>query len=452
MSLQEEYNLFEYQNELELSEIFDQLKDLTHEIWTNRPKSGYFRQIEKKKDHQQYLKFNHEKKSIKAKNYVGVIRWREKTINLLPKIFYREGIDDTENKEYTKRIHQHIFWWLRYCRKFRFSKNQTDMSKDFSNIFEMMIYFFAQNTIELLSKSLYVQFEDIQRETTFIKGRLNIHEYISDNLVTAKWHKFNCTYDTCTIDNRFNRILKFVTKLLVSFTCENINKELLNKILFFLDEVSDEPAVAEDCHKIRFNPMYDEYEIVKNYCYLFLSNCISVHNENDFKAFAFLIPMEYLFEDFIYGFIDKEIEGVKATPQKDEIFLDKEKTFKLKPDLVLEINKKKYIADTKYKVIFNDEEDKKKGISQSDMYQMIAYAVRYGINEIFLFYPNTVKNSHHEENNCERAEFKVKDELSEHKEITIYANQLPIISHDIFDETEIRQTLKKHLETLFKSA
>jgi len=81
--------------------------------------------------------------------------------------------------------------------------------------------------------------------------------------------------------------------------------------------------------------------------------------------------------------------------------------------------------------------------------------VRYGINEIFLFYPNTVKNSHHEENNCERAEFKVKDELSEHKEITIYADQVPIFSCDLpmnsVSIEKTRENLKTHLEDFFKS-
>ena len=137
--------------------------------------------------------------------------------------------------------------------------------------------------------------------------------------------------------------------------------------------------------------------------------------------------MEYVFEDFIFGFIDKEIEGVNPTGQAKGTYLDEAKNFGLKPDLILDLGFKKIIADTKYKLVYSDDSDPKKGISQSDLYQMLAYAVRFGIQEVKLFYPNSFAT----ELQSEVATIEIKDTLANEKQVNITAHQLPIIDKSI---------------------
>jgi 5-methylcytosine-specific restriction enzyme subunit McrC len=150
------------------------------------------------------------------------------------------------------------------------------------------------------------------------------------------------------------------------------------------------------------------------------------NHKNDLKLFAFLLPMEYVFEDFIYGFIDKEIEGVNPNGQAKGTHLDVGEKFALIPDLILDLGHKRIIADTKYKIVYSDDNDPKKDISQSDLYQMVAYAVRFGIQEIKLLYPNTVAMD------CQQvATIQIQDTLADNKEITITAHQLPIIDNTI---------------------
>ena len=116
-------------------------------------------------------------------------------------------------------------------------------------------------------------------------------------------------------------------------------------------------------------------------------------------------------------------------------FLDVGESFKLKPDLWLEMNEKSVIADAKYKIIYSDEKDPKKGISQSDLYQMLAYAVRFEVDEIILFYPNTIKQAQEEE-----TELTIKDALADGKEILIRAFQLPIINRKLLESDLITKT------------
>jgi len=280
-----------------------------------------------------------------------------------------------------------------------------------------------------LFDSLYQQYEEIDDDLSFIKGRINTREYINENISKGRWHKISCSYDAFVFDNKFNRIVKYVANMLFTVSSNFENKKYLREILFLLDDVSDVKVCAEDCLNIDFNPMYKKFTCVKDYCYLFLSNSVSFDYKNDLKLFAFLLPMEYVFEDFIYGFIDKELKDVKAKAQDKSKFLDQDCNFSLRPDLVLEMKDRSVIADTKYKLVYSDENDPKNGISQSDLYQMLAYAIRFKIDEIYLLYPNTIYDLSNE-----NSKIVAVDEFADDKNINITACQLPIINMDAFND------------------
>lgn len=418
-------NLFEYQNKVDIQDSFEGLEGFLDEIWNSREKNSFYSENGNDKiESQRFLQFIHKSNELKSNKYVGVIHYEGNKINLLPKIFF-----DSEKEYQTNEVNQiqnHILWWLSYCRKIKFPNYQASLGSAKSDFFEVLIYLFSKYTRELLNSSIYQQYEEVNRELSFIKGRLNTSEYINENLSKGKWHKLNCTYDAFVFDNEFNRIIKYVITLLFNVTSSQDNKKNLREILFILDEVSDERATAEQCSRISFNPMFGEFETVRDYCQLFLTNCISFDYKNDLKLFAFLLPMEYVFEDFIFGFIDKELEKVTAKAQRSDTYLDEGKAFNLKPDLWLKTDHKSLIADTKYKIVYSDEKDPKKGISQNDLYQMLAYAVRFEVDEIILFYPNTIKQSQEEE-----TELTIKDALADGKEISIRAFQLPIINREL---------------------
>lgn len=443
-------NLFEYQNKIDFQDSFEGLEGFLDEIWNSREKNAYYSESdnEDKIESQRFLQFLHKSNELKSNKYVGVIHYAGNKINLLPKIFFDQNQEYTNNQ--VNQIQNHILWWLSYCRKIKFPNYQTSLGSAQSDFFEVLIYLFSKYTRKLLSNSIYQQYEEVNNELSFIKGRLNINPYINENLSKGKWHKLNCTYDAFVFDNEFNRIIKYVTTLLFNMTSSQDNKKNLREILFILDEVSDERATAEQCSRISFNPMFSEFETVRDYCQLFLENSISFDYKNDLKLFAFLLPMEYVFEDFIFGFIDKEIESIKAKAQRSDIYLDEGKTFNLKPDLWLKTNDKSLISDTKYKIIYSDESDPKKGISQNDLYQMLAYAIRFKVDEIILFYPNTIKGSQDNSTGL-----KIKDDLANGKEISIRAFQLPILNVPLLEQdldtstdlNELFQSTKEELKT-----
>jgi 5-methylcytosine-specific restriction enzyme subunit McrC len=101
------------------------------------------------------------------------------------------------------------------------------------------------------------------------------------------------------------------------------------------------------------------------------------------------------------------------------------------------------IEPSKSKIVYSDEKDLKKGISQNVLYQMLAYAVRFEVDKIILFYSNTIKQNQQEE-----TELKIKDALANRKKISIRAFQLPIINRELL-ESDLNN--KTDLSELFES-
>ena len=440
-------NLFEYKNRVTFNnKHFNDLEVFLDEVWSKRETSNYFVNDNEDKniEVQRFLQFFHKDQTLKSNKYVGVIHFKDETINLLPKIFYNAQSEHAPN---VKAINKHILWWLSYCRKLKFPNYLSGLNTEKADFFEILIYLFSKYTRTLLNGSIYQKYTEVNRELSFVKGRIDVNTYINDNLTRGRTHKISCEFDAFIMDNDFNRAVKYVANLLLPVTKEQQSKRFLRDILFILDEVKNVTISADILKRMRFNPMFSDFETVRDYCVLFLENSVSFNYKSDLKLFAFLLPMEYVFEDFIFGFIDKEIHGVHAKSQLSNTYLDKNKHFNLKPDLYLSINdKKSIIADTKYKIVYTDSNDAKKGISQSDLYQMVSYGIRFKVKEIVLYYPNTITQT-----KTQNSEIIIEDKLASDTDITIRSYQLPIINFDMFTAHYVNQnTLELDFEIVKK--
>ena len=73
---------------------------------------------------------------------------------------------------------------------------------------------------------------------------------------------------------------------------------------------------------------------------------------------------------------------------------------------------------------------------------MLANAMRFEVDEIILFYPNTIKQNQEEE-----TELTIKDALANGKEISVKAFQLPILNRALLErELETKTELNELLE------
>jgi 5-methylcytosine-specific restriction enzyme subunit McrC len=335
---------------------------------------------------------------ISARNYVGVVQYEGIRIEVYPKIFASE---QTEN---AKKWQLNLLYWLTYCRKIKFPFSFADVSKlEFDDYLELLIYIFANYTEEVIARQPFQAYHLVEEETTFLKGRLLFDEYAKQHLSTGNWQSFYCAHQPFVYDNLFNRIIKYVTKRLSAISGNHQNIEKLNEVLFLLHDVADVKCTADDCEKVKLNPLFEDHKQVLELCRLYLSNQVIDMDSEDSRNFCFLFPMEYIFEEFVFGFIDDKWPLIDAKSQSTGYLAwNGDRTvFQIRNDIYIENH---LIIDTKYKIRKNAN-DSKAGVSQNDLYQMVSYALRRNCKRVLLLYPA----SSHTIN--ESANFQVRSEM-----------------------------------------
>lgn len=462
-------NLFEYLWEKHVPENLNEdgrFEAFLDGIWKDRPKAEnwYSDEIDESKSvesKQRFVRFR--TNEFSPQNYVGVIRYENTEINLLPKIFYKKEYKENKGQltpEEIKNIHLHILYWLSYNKKIRFPKSLSDLkSIEIDSFFEILILMFATYTRDAMNRVLFQNYHDINQDNQFIKGRLDVNGYIKNNITTGNWQRITCDYDTFDIDNRFNRIIKYVSKMLLAHTENDVSQKLLYEIVFLLDDVEDAPMTLDDCEKVHLNPFYKELNAVLDYCKLFLSNSMVYSYKDEFEVFAFLLPMEKIFEDFVVGFLEENRKELDIQAQKQDRYLalkNDSGVFQLKPDIFVKNNESpanNLIIDIKYKILNPNTDDAKKGVSQADMYQVISYAIRYEVSNIILLYPSSISDPEDSDNvksaGSSLACFVVRDELSNNeKDIHIKVHKFPmILDHDYNDYQDLKGNLDKKIKS-----
>jgi 5-methylcytosine-specific restriction enzyme subunit McrC len=112
-----------------------------------------------------------------------------------------------------------------------------------------------------------------------------------------------------------------------------------------------------------------------------------------------LFPMNDLFEKYIAVLLRRALagSGIEVIDQGGHraclgtftgAHLDSGEVFRTKPDIMLRRGREIVaIIDTKWKKLSLDPLDRKHGVSQADVYQLMAYARLYRTAELMLLYP-----------------------------------------------------------------
>ena len=380
--------IFEYGKQIDLDDRIG-IESYLRSLWSDY-KDLWPHIIENSKLHnpnyQPFLSFDGTK--ARANNFVGFINYKGSTIEIYPKVFQ---FTSPLNKEL---MHRHLFFWFSYCKKIKFPFNQSFLDNfEIERFPELIIYLISRQIHETVSSQPYSAYEEIEESLATPRGRINFNRY-TNSLSYGRYYLIDCDYEPFIYDNSLNRIIKHCARLLKSQSLLPVSLRLLDEIIFLLDDVDDQPCTLSQLEKIRIPALFLEYENVVQSCKMILQNHVYSHSEYEMKNWSLLFPMEYVFEDFISGFLQDNFNSeYYIEPQKSELYLHQNpKTFNLQHDILLtnKKTKEKIIIDTKYKPRWNlNNNDNKKGVDQSDMYQMISYSYRRGTNKVLLIYPNT---------------------------------------------------------------
>lgn len=384
------YTLFEYGKQVLIKDrkglegYLCFLWNVYKNLWINENQN--IEDLNKSNNYQPFISFDGA--TAKANNFVGFIKCNNDSLEIYPKIF--QNIENPSKD----LMHRHLFYWFSYCNKIKFPFNQSYLDNfEIDHFPELIIYLMGKQINETVSTNPYSAYEKVEEALLTPRGRINFNRY-TNSLSYGKHQFIDCDYEPFVYDNKVNRIIKYCVRLLITQTSIAETQRILNEVINIFDEVEDEVCSIIELNQIRVSALYADYEDVMQCCRMILENQIYSYAEFEMKNWSLLFPMEYIFEDFISGFLKHHFSvDFKIELQKSDLYLHQDpKTFNLQHDILI-TNKRtneKIIIDTKYKPRWDlKESDNKKGISQSDMYQMISYSYRRGTDKVILIYPNT---------------------------------------------------------------
>ena len=121
--------------------------------------------------------------------------------------------------------------------------------------------------------------------------------------------------------------------------------------------------------------------------------------------------------------------------------------FTMRHDILVELNEKVFVLDTKYKELsrFEDNEDFASDINeevkQSDMYQVLEYARKRNIKDVYLLYPMYRYEQKEDE-------FPVAISESPSGDINVHFIRIPFIFED--DEELVKKQLSEVIKSIFE--
>ncbi|GIP16196.1 hypothetical protein J40TS1_18380 [Paenibacillus montaniterrae] len=300
-------------------------------------------------------------------------------IEILPKIL---GGDITEGD--TKRIFLEMLKTLKDVTFKNFNVSQLHVDR--LSLLEIFIKMFLDEVAILTKQGIKAAYTPVEVNERFYKGKLLASQNIKYNLVNKE--RFFVCYDDFNINRPENRLIKSTLRFLRNTTSDGRNRQNAVRLLNYFDSVEYSKSYDSDFSKCFVDRGMNHYNKVLSWCRVFLQG-------NSFTAFAgsevslaLLFPMEKVFESFVAAKFCKHIgSGVILRTQdaRYSLFDSPARAFSLRPDIVLEFDRRTVVLDTKWKLLSDNARNS--GISQSDMYQMYAYGKKYEADSIVLLYP-----------------------------------------------------------------
>lgn len=327
--------------------------------------------------------------TITVSNFVGVIQVDSCTqLEILPKISLAE---ERGNLRKTKRIFCQM---LRALKEFEGQAlSLANLATGSMNLYEVFIQMYLSEVRYLVRQGLQSRYMPVEKNMRCFKGRLRVAEQTRVNL--AHQERFFMAFDEYSLNRPVNRIIKATLQKLRRISSSEKNIREIGRLLGAFSEIDASVYLERDFSRIKMDRTMISYGHLVEWSRVFLKGESFTAFSGNTNARAILFPMEKVFEAYVAKRMKAlyEPSGWQVSAQDQGKYLfDTPKRFHLRPDVVVTRNDgSKVILDTKWKRL-TSEVRSNYGISQADMYQMYAYAHKYGecgvkLPDVWVLYP-----------------------------------------------------------------
>lgn len=334
---------------------------------------------------------SHGRRALGARQIVGVLAADGVALEILPKI----DVPGADSPSSCGQIRRRLVHMLGVALDLDIAAGaMTELSWQKDTLLEILIGLFARKLADEVRKGMPRRYLAHEDDLTAVRGQLDITRQFTT--LIARPDRLACRHDDLSPDIVLNQIMKAAVERLVRVSTSVENQRRLRELAFFYADISSVPPSALAWDNLILDRTNSRWRELVELARLLLGDRFQTTSSGATRGFSLTFDMSRLFEAYVARQLRKALAGTELTvhPQGGRLYcLEEAETgtgrFMTKPDiLVKRRGVVELIIDTKWKRIARQMDDPKRGVSQSDIYQMVAYGQLYDCTDLVLLYPH----------------------------------------------------------------
>ena len=311
---------------------------------------------------------------LKASGVVGIVAAPGVTLEILPKI---DGEDGAVRKALVSMLS--VAWGLRVA-----DGELAGLDTQRNDLLEVLIGLFANRLLGAVRRGLPRRYVGFEEDLRLLRGSLNVVRQITS--LAARPDVLACRFEELSADTPLNRVLKAAVRRLVGVTRSAANARLLGELAARFELVGDSPAPLKE--PVRLDRTNTAYHDLHRLARLLLSGDWQSTTGGEALGFSLLFPIAELFERFVGKLLRSAAPWPVSLQERRHSALadDTGPLFPLQPDVIIRSPSGPIVLDTKWKAL-SANDDKKLGVVQDDVYQVLVYGQAYDAERLVLLYP-----------------------------------------------------------------
>lgn len=331
----------------------------------------------------------HGRKSLRARGIVGVLATPDAQLEILPKID-APGENDTASDSVLRHRLVHMLGVALNLNIDEAGIARLGLQSD--TLLEILIRLFSTRLLNTVRNGMPRQYMGRSDDLPALLGRLNTTRQFS--VLATHPERLACDFDELSADIPLNQVMKATVTHLSRLARASDNQRILRELAFAYAEVSDLTLAELNWDGITLDRTNQRWGDLLSLARLLLGGRYQATSSGRMGGHALLFEMNLLFEEYVARLLKKALTGteLRVSTQgghRSCLYEGDVGRFRTKPDIIIRRGSEiVMIIDTKWKRMTPRIDDPKQGVSQGDVYQLMAYSQLYDCRQTMLLYPH----------------------------------------------------------------
>lgn len=273
-----------------------------------------------------------------------------------------------------------LFFMMCFSRDQKFWREEDVTLGSDATLLDTIAHSFIRHVTAALARGMHQAYETFDDALPMVRGRLDIPAQIGRRGGLAL--PSQVIFDEYTVDTAENQLLLSASlKLLALPSLSTASRGAIMKLTQLFEGVTPIRSGSSLPH-VHFHRLNGGYKGAVGLSKLVLRNSSLEHRQGDSTASGFLFDTWRIFEDFVSEALQISLSRRSEKVElQSSSYLDLGCELAIKPDILVRSNGYvRAVVDAKYKA------DKNGRFPHADVYQMLAYCLKFGLTEGHLVY------------------------------------------------------------------